>query len=291
MHLVNLSSFRNLADQMSLLRWVPTACDHPGSLVSLWRLGMCGIKCEGAQHWHSCLSIFTHLQLWRGGRLSFESQVWSLELWGAGGRGDTRHCNVPPWELDQEHFWTHLGFLLQILIWQDPKSWCIDFCQDRTSSLTLKLCLVWGRKRVCFGLDNKLCCHFPGTECSPYVSQHYWKKKSVGTFCMEVHPNNHLYLLGTANVTWLSRLIPISFQKCFSFCLLNRKLKAWAKLDEGFGTWAASWLGGHVLILSETKPICIWWIWSRNVTVSVCWSEIGCVHDVLHSGEERRSPW
>lgn len=37
--------------------------------------------------------------------------------------------------------------------------------------------------------------------CLPYVSQHYWKKKSVGTFCIEVHPNNHLYWLGTANVT------------------------------------------------------------------------------------------
>lgn len=224
-HLVNLSSFRSLADQMSLLRWVPAACDHPsGSLARfLQRLGMRGTKCEGIQHWHCCLSLLTRFQLQRGGRLSFQSQVWSLELWGAGGRGDTRHCNIPPCELDQEHFWTHLGFLLQILIWQDQKCWYIDFCQDRASSLTLKLSGLGG-KRVCFELDNKLCCHFPGTECSPYVSQHYWKKKSIGTSCMEVHPNNHLYWRGPANVTWLWRWIPNFFQKCFSFCLFNRKL-------------------------------------------------------------------
>lgn len=147
-HLVNLSSFRSLADQLSLLRRVPAACDHPsGSLARfLRRLGRCGIKCEGVQHWHCCLSLLTHFQLWRGGRLSFQSQVWSLELWGAGGRGDTRHCNIPPYELDQEHFWTHLGFLFQILIWQDQKSWYIDFYQDRVSFLTLKLCLVWGER-------------------------------------------------------------------------------------------------------------------------------------------------
>lgn len=66
-------------------------------------------------------------------KIEFSEPSVESELWGAGGRGDTRHCNIPPCELDQEFFWTHMGFLLQILIWQDQKSWYIDFCQDRAS--------------------------------------------------------------------------------------------------------------------------------------------------------------
>lgn len=42
MHLVNSSIFRSLADQMSLPRWVPAACDHP---AVLWRVSFGGLGC------------------------------------------------------------------------------------------------------------------------------------------------------------------------------------------------------------------------------------------------------
>ena len=77
-HSVNVSGFRSLGDHMSLLRWVPTACDHLSGFLAcfLWRLGMYRRKCEGAQNWGSCLSLLANGC--RGMLASEEVEYWAL---------------------------------------------------------------------------------------------------------------------------------------------------------------------------------------------------------------------
>lgn len=110
------------------------------------------------------------------------------------GRGDTRHCNIPPCELDPGALLSSFGFSPPNPNLTESKELIHRLLSTQgIFSYSEAVSGLGGGKRVCFALCNKLCCHFPGTECSFYVSQLYWKKKSVGTFCIEVHPNNHLY--------------------------------------------------------------------------------------------------